>query len=113
MLAKELYKVGATRVGLQKINPKERQLQLNVHDPSPRTYSPTILSKSVKKEVSKQRKKITFLLSLQNQNTLLHAFACFFAVTTMVKVVVVVVGGVGGAGGAVLVLISLSTTMEY
>jgi hypothetical protein len=100
MLAKDLYKVGATRVGLQKINPKERQLQLNVHDPSPTqrprsisASSPTILSKSVKEKSVKATKKDHFLQSLQNQNALLHAFACFctllhafFAESTMVKV---------------------------
>jgi hypothetical protein len=106
MLAKELYKVGATRVGLQKINPKRETT------PTQRPRSISASSLTLSKKVSKKKKcqrKDHFFAFLQNQNALLHAFARFFAETTMVKVVVVV----GGGGGALVVLISLSTTMEF
>jgi hypothetical protein len=98
MLAKELYKVGVTRVGLQKINPKERQLQfqlqLNVHDPSPRTLRLYSVEKCQRKKSVKE--KITFLLFCKTKTLfcmLLHAF-CRDDHGESWWLLVVVVGGV-------------------
>ena len=86
MWSKE-YKVGATRVGLQKINPKERDNSNSNSNSTSTIQRLQLLSKNIIKEEKKVSTKDHFFASLQNQNARLHAFARFLvAETTMVKV---------------------------